>query len=292
MSLKDHALLVSLSVSKPQMTQTDRKATQDAEAANDAHGAGKYRKDLYPRGLVQPIITVESSARAYIDSTTYRWDRGADLLPTARFMTFAERMSKFEVEFNQAVTAFLNNWTNVMLTAQQSQGALFDQSVYPDVTELRDQFRWRVVYRPVTDMGDFRVSLQETELDTLRSQVEAAARESVEAMLRSPLERLRRVVLRLNEATGKPDREVVDKRGATVVKSPIFRDSLVENIIEEINLLHDFADVLPDDMLALGKNIIDTVPRAQTLRDDPDKRRDIHTQSAGLLAAIDAMLED
>lgn len=292
MSLKDHALLVSLSVSKPQMTQTDRKATQDAEEANDAHGAGKYRKDLYPRGLIQPILTVESSARAYIDSTTYRWDRGADLLPTSRFMSFAERMAAFEVEFNQNVTAFLNNWTNVMMTAQQSQGSLFDASVYPDVTNLRNQFRWRIIYRPVTDMGDFRVALQEAELDALRGQVEAATRESVETMLRSPLERLRRVVQKLNEATGKPDREVVDKKGATIVKSPIFRDSLVDNIIEEINLLHDFSEVLPDDVLQIGKTIIDNVPRAQTLRDDPDKRREVHVQSASLLSAINEMLED
>ncbi len=48
MSIKNHALLVSLSVSKPQMTKKDDKATRDAESANNAHGAGQFRKDLYP----------------------------------------------------------------------------------------------------------------------------------------------------------------------------------------------------------------------------------------------------
>ena len=86
MSIKNHALLVSLSVSKPQMTKKDDKATRDAESANNAHGAGQFRKDLYPKSLVQPILTVESSARAYIESVTYMWTRGEYLLPTAKFM--------------------------------------------------------------------------------------------------------------------------------------------------------------------------------------------------------------
>lgn len=292
MSIKDHALLVSLNVHKPQMTQTDRKATEDAEAANDAHGAGRYRKDLYPRALVQPIIAVESAARAYIDGTTYRWDRGWDLLPTMRFMTFAERMGKFELEFDQNVTAFLNNWTNVMQHAKDTQGGLFDPSVYPDLSSLRAQFRFKITYRPVTDIGDFRVSMQETELALLREQVEANTRDTMNSMMKAPLERLRKVVQRLAEVTGEPDRVVTTKTGVVTTKAPIFRDSLVENVIEEINLLHDFAEVLPTDVLSIGKTIIDTVPKPQTLRDDPEKRRETHVQSTALLATIDAMLED
>ena len=81
MSIKDHALLVSLTVSKPQMTAKDGKATRDAEDANNASGAGHYRKDLYPKSLVAPIIAMEAAARAYIASQTYMWSRG-EYLPT------------------------------------------------------------------------------------------------------------------------------------------------------------------------------------------------------------------
>ena len=48
MSIANNALLVSLTVSKPQMTAKDVKGTSAAEAANNAHGAGQFRKDLYP----------------------------------------------------------------------------------------------------------------------------------------------------------------------------------------------------------------------------------------------------
>lgn len=292
MSIKNHALLVSLTVNKPQMTQKDDKATRDAEQANNAHGAGQFRKDLYPKHLVQPILTVESSARAYIERTTYMWSRGEYLLPTTKFMDFTERMGKFQLEFDQCVTAFLNNWSNVLQQAQTAQGALFDPNAYPDLADLRNDFRFRPVYRPVTDAQDFRVAMQEEELDALRAEVERATRESMDAILKEPLQRLREVVAKLNEVTGKTDRVVTNKKtGAIESRPPIFRDSVVENITEEISLLHAFADILPASVLGVAKSVADSVPHPQQLRDNPDKRKEVNVQTAALLASIDAMLE-
>lgn len=292
MSIKDHALLVSLSVSKPQMTAKDSKATHDAETANNASGAGHYRKDLYPKALVAPIVAIEASARAYIASQTYMWNRGEYLLPTTRFMTFADRIARFELEFNQAVTAFLNNWASVMQMAESHQGDLFDASAYPDLADLKADFRFRVNYRPVTDAGDFRVSLQDEELQALRESVEVSTKESVDAILRQPLERLREAVAKLNEATKKQDRVVVNKKtGVSDIKSPIFRDSVVNNIMEEINLLHDFAEVLPTEMLSLAKDVADTTPHPDQLRNNPDKRKEVSVQTDALLASINSMLE-
>ena len=293
MSIKNHALLVSLTVNKPQMTQKDEKATRDAERANNAHGAGQFRKDLYPKHLVQPITYVESAARAYIESVTYMWSRGEYLLPTAKFMEFTERIGKFQLEFDQCVTAFLNNWSNVLQQAQSQQGALFDPNAYPDLSDLKQQFRFRVMYRPVTDAHDFRVSLQDDEMDALRAEVEQATRESMNSVLKEPLQRLREVVAKLNEVTGKADRTVTDKKtGRVDVRAPIFRDSVVENITEEINLLHAFAEILPDVVLNVAKTLADTVPHPQQLRDNPDKRKEVNVQTAALLSTIDSMLED
>jgi hypothetical protein len=149
------------------------------------------------------------------------------------------------------------------------------------------------MYRPVADNNDFRVQMQEDELELLRAQVEADVNESMGAMLRTPLERLRAVVQKLNEVTGKGDREAVNKKtGALETRPPIFRDSVVENIAEEINLLHDFAAVLPTEILTLARTVADTTPHAQTLRDDPALRQQTHVQTASLLAAIDDMLND
>jgi hypothetical protein len=292
MSLRDNALLVSLTVRKPQMTVKDDKATNDAEVANNAHNAGHYRKDLYPKNLIQPINTVESSARAYIDRMTYMWDRGRSLLPTASFVEFAQRISQYELEFSQAVTAFLNNWNNVMYQAKNNHGDLFDSSAYPDIDELRAGFKMRVTYAPVPATNDIRVAMDDNALTMLRAQVEEEINENMTAVLREPLERLRRTVARLNEATGKQDRISVDKRGIEIVKPPIFRDSIVENIHEEINMLLTIADALPTQTVTFAHNLAEKLPTPQALRDDPGKREEAHSNTKHLLAAIDSLLED
>ena len=180
-----------------------------------------------------------------------------------------------------------------MMHAQASQGALFDANAYPDLSDLRSSFRFRIGYRPITDVTDFRVAMQEDELTALRQQVEDATKESMNAIMRAPLERLKEVVARLHEVTGRTDRELINKRtGVTEVRAPIFRDSVCENIAEEINLLHDFADILPDNIIALAKTVIDTTPHPQQLRDDPEKRKEVNIQTTALLASINSMLED
>jgi anaerobic glycerol-3-phosphate dehydrogenase len=67
---------------------------------------------------------------------------------------------------------------------------------------------------------------------------------------------------------------------------------VVDNITEEISLLQAFADILPADVLAVAKSVADSVPHPQQLRDNPDKRREVNIQTAGLLDSINAMLED
>ena len=88
-TLKDNALLVSLTVRKPQLTKKDYKATADAEIANNAHGAGKYVKDLYPKHLIDPITQVESEARAYMYSRTLPWQANMHMLPSLEYIPFA-----------------------------------------------------------------------------------------------------------------------------------------------------------------------------------------------------------
>lgn len=293
MSIKDHALIVSLSVGKPQMTKKDDTATEAAESTMGAHGAGKYQKDLYPKHLIKPIIAVESAARAWMKSNCYRWGENEYLLPSARFIKFAEGMANIEVQYSQAVTLFLQNWVNVLSEAQRTQGAMFNANEYPDVMELRRRFRFEVNYTPVADSNDFRVKLQEDELDMLRKQVEANISNRYEEMLRQPLERLRSTVARLRDTASKEERAVVNKRtGHTEIKPPIFRDTVVENVIEEIKLLEDFAAVIPADTLSLVDTLRESLPTADTLRASQEVRDLTVVNTSSLLGAIDALLED
>jgi dsDNA-binding SOS-regulon protein len=291
MSLKNNALLVSLTVGKPQMSKTDTKATKDAELANNAKNAGNYRKDLYPKHLTKPIKDIESSARFYIESIGYQSGRGEYLVPTARYMEFAEQMAKYELAFSQAVTAFLNNWANVLQQAQDQQGDLFEADAYPDVSDLRQRFKFKVKYRPVTDASDFVLDLSDELEEQLKQQVIADMQEQTNEFHSKVLSRLRDVVAHLNVTAGKPDRVTINPRtGRSEPKAPIFKNTVCENILDEIDLLTDFADTLPSDVVDIANEVMRAIPDPDVMRNNPDVRDDAKVNTDALLSKIDAML--
>lgn len=292
MSIKDNALIVSLTVRKPQLSQKDEKATHDAEAANNAAGAGKYTKDLYPKALIAPIVAVESAARAYIERNTYPWGRGrgSDLLPMTKFMDFATRLGEFELQFSQAVTVFLNNWSNVMLEAQKRQGDMFDANAYPDVSDLKAQFTFEVGYTPVTDLTDFRVAASEAEKAVIAGAVERDLIRAQDQLVSEPLKRLRDAVEKLATVTGASRTKVNAKTGETEQVAPIFRDTLIENLLHEVSMITEFADLLPGNVKAVAVAAKDIAPHPDALRVDPDLRTKTHSASKALLAAIEEMM--
>jgi len=292
MSIKNNALIVALTVRKPQLSAKDDKATHDAEVANNAAGAGKYTKDLYPKALIAPIVAVESAARAYIERNTYPWGRGrgSDLLPMAKFMEFTTRVGELQLQFSQAVTVFLNNWTNVMIEAQRRQGALFDAGAYPDVSDLKAQFTFEISYTPVTDMSDFRVAASEEESEILKASVERDVLRAQENLVKEPLQRLRDAVEKLATVTGASRTKVNKKTGESEVVAPIFRDTLIDNLLHEVAMVAEFADMLPDNVKAVAAQAKEIAPHPDALRVDPALREKTNVASKALLAAIEELM--
>jgi len=293
MSLKENALLVSLSVKKPQMTKVDAKGTDAAERANNARHAGEYRKQLYPKHLVSPIRAIESAARTYMGSESYPWTRSKFILPNPRFMDFMDCMGKYELQFDQSVTAFLQNWVNVLDEARRSQGDMFNDDDYPDVAELRKQFSFEVIVEPVTDSTDFRVQMQGDAAEALMARAEKQANDRMNDLMSEPLKRLRTVITRLNDTVSKDDRVTTDKRtGLVEVKSPIFRDSVCDDIAHEISLLYDFMEVMPASVSKLALSVAGATPSPDELRNSKAAREKTEADTSALLAAIDSLLDD
>jgi hypothetical protein len=290
LALTQFALRVALTVTKPQLSAKDDKATNDAEAANKAHGAGQYRKDLYPKHLIAPISQVESSARAFIARNTI-----TSILPTAKFMEFADELAKFEVAFRQSVTVFLNNYADILTAAKSSQGDMFDPSLYPDMSELRSRFSWVVNYYPVADTSAFAKLLAPME-QAAAAQLTAAISSQVQAeqenLVTDAVARLKDVVAHLAVVTSRPDRTTISKvHGGIEVKPPIFRQSVVDNITEITGLLSAYADALPPDVTALMEKANTLAANsAATLRDDTDAREETRKASTALLLELDSLM--
>ena len=211
-SIRNRALLVSISFRKPQMTKLDRKATKDAEDANGAHGAIKANKLLYPKRLVDPIVALEAEVYAYLRSKTIKFgDSGMYLLDTKRFIEISQQLEKYKLERSQVVTVFAQNWANVLEEAQDQQGALFDPSVYPDVTEVAGQFRTSISYLPVGDMApSLFTDIEEETKQAIAESVQESTNALVVDAVKQPIERLMDAVLNVYDKTSREDSRIYD----------------------------------------------------------------------------------
>lgn len=287
MAIHDFGLRVSLTVTKPQLTAKDDKATDDAERANNASGAGQYRKDLFPKDMIAPINAIESAARSFIKNNTID-----SVVPSASFMRFADSLAPFETQFNQAVTVFMQNYSNILTSAQQHQGGLFDASLYPDVSALRQRFTWLVHYDPVADHSTFARVMAPME-DAAKQHLTNAITQQIErqqaSMVDEALNKLKSVVSHMAVATARTDRAVTNKKtGGIEVRPPIFRNSLVENIAEITGLLDAYAAALPVEVIEFAnKAKALTTANAETLKNDVDKRKAQQALAAALAAEID-----
>jgi hypothetical protein len=269
-SLKQQALLVSLSINKPQMTKRDRKATTDAELANNAHGAGAYVKRLFPKHLIDPIVQVENEARGYMYNYTLPWNKGQHLLPSSRYMDFAIQMKKYETMFFQAVTVFLNNYANVMAEASRVQGGLFDANEYPDLSTLREKFSMRVAYFPLADAGDFRLKVEAEVMAEIKQQAEENLQAALREAMQEPYKRLYEAVSRVYTQCAKADSRIYD--------------SLMDN-------LDHLLDVLPELNFANDKELNQLLEQCresisvhpESLRTDPDIKSGVAERAKAIM---------
>lgn len=276
-SIKDQAMLVSLNVTKPQMTKRDRKATADAEAANNAHGAGAYVKRLYPKHLIDPIVQVENEARSYMYTYTLPWTKGIQLLPSTKFMEFADRMRKYELAFNQAVTVFLSNYANVMGEAKLAQGNLFDASEYPDMSELKRGFGFRAKYFPIADSNDFRLKVEKDVLAEIKREAEESMKVALAESMREPYKRLFEAVERIHVQCAKKDSRIYD--------------SLMDNLDELLDVLPELnftGDKQLDELLERCRETISVHP--ETLRTDPDTKAKVAERALNIMEQMRAFV--
>ena len=201
-------MVASVNFTKPRMTTKDAKATYDAEVANNAHGAGKFVKDLYPRHLIEPIVSFENDTRAFLYSVTRRVD-DQQLLPTSRYTQVAVEMGNRQLQHRQLVTAFANNYANVLHLAAQSQGDLFDAGVYPDVSAVTGQFsmqfRVRALAQPqqiLKATGLDAGTLQQIERET-EAQITASLGESLRDSYRDLYSAVERVAVQCGKEKGR-----------------------------------------------------------------------------------------
>jgi hypothetical protein len=206
-------------------------------------------------------------------------------------MTFMPKAGEIELGFTQAVTAFLNNWANVMQDAQAQLGDLFEGNLYPSMEQLKGEFNLEFLYDQVNE-NNWLVKTEAEALTELEAKTQSRTAKRFEMLARVPVENLHETITYLITVLDKPMREKRDEHGGIVdTKLPIFRDSTIDNIVDECKKIQAFgADIVGEDAVNLAGRVLHNVPSADVIRKQTswDVLKD---QTKVLLAEVQSVLD-
>ena len=229
-SIASSAMLVELSISGWTARKLDKKVSAEIDVAKGTQTqAGNYNKNLLAgTGFLDTITKYAANARAWHISQTLPWsDSGVRLLPVSNFIAYKEQLNKLEENYTALVHKFVDAYPNLVTAAAFQLGNLFDRNEYPDADKIFHKFKFSYNFFPVPQAGDFRVDIGEEAKQELANSCQHAYEERLNNAMGEAWQRLHKCLSNVSE------RLTINDDG----KEKIFRDSLVENAHELIDLL-------------------------------------------------------
>lgn len=229
-TISSSSMLVELSVSHWTGRKLDRRASKEVTTQNHAtSGVANVNKkllgDCAELSAVQKFV---GNSRNVHYGMTMPWsDTGLRLLPTAQYFKYNEAMTAVQDEFNRLVDNFLDAYDWEITQAQAKLGDLFHRDDYPTIEALRQKFKFRLTYIPLPDAGDFRIDIANEAADEIKEHYVSYYSTQLSNAMNDVWYRTHDVLKRMSERLDYGDNE----------KKKVFRDSLVENVSEMVELL-------------------------------------------------------
>lgn len=268
-NLSEKALLVNLTISQWGARKYDKSVSREIEKEHNAHNAGRYNKILIAENELSEIQKIASAARSFLYSNTLPWgDNGDRLLPSTNYFEFVNQFRAFKSGFEVAASNFISQYPVLKEDARQRLNGMFRETDYPPAAIIRSKFNIEVTFLPIPDSTDFRLQISEEEVSHLRTQIETEINSRITLATKN-------IWTRIKEAVG----HMVEKLS---VKDAVFRDTLVTNIQELV-------DILPRLNFTNDKEITAVIDNMKTLLIHPDtlrKNATIRNQKAEEAKAI------
>lgn len=278
--LGERAVLMRLSIGLPGEARQDHHLTDEVKAEHGLGiGAGRWVKALYPPEALAPIKKLDNEARAYHATVTLPFDNGIGILPAGLINEHGDKMREYQARREYLVEShFLAKYPEWVAWAKREHNGTFDASQYPGPDAMRDKFYFRTEPLPVPDSEHFSgsvASLLGTDLESVNLRVKDAALEAQKELMRRIIEPVQAMAKKLAEQP---------KEGKDC---PVFRDTLVENVKEIVELapkLNLSGDPQINAMVAeVGKL---TAYDPQSLRDSKQIREDVASKAAAMVAKL------
>lgn len=287
--LATRAMLVSVRISSWTARKLDKDATAKVNKDHDAEDdAGRYNKALIADDALDAITKIARKARDAHYERTLPWkDDGQRILPAAAWQHYTPPMNRLRQEFEAAVETFIAAYPVLKVDAQKRLGKLYKESEFPEIHQIRRKFAFDVDVMPMPDAADFRVELAAGQLDEIKAEVERSMHDALNTAMQDAWARIGRTV-------GHMVKKLTDyKPGEPGVRAKdTFRDSLVENI-------RDLVEILPSFNLTNDPVLTRTIERmraelctlsAQELRDNSAARMSTAAAAQSILDDVTAYL--
>lgn len=265
-SIASSAVLIDLSISCWTGRKLDKRASLDVTAQNNAAKgvANVHKKLLGDCAELDAVQKFAANARNAHYAMTMPWsDLGMRLCPTKKYIDtngYERTMTGLQTEFFRLTSLFLDAYDWEIQNAQLKLGALFNAEEYPSRDSLESKFKFRFVAIPLPDAGDWRLDIGNEAVEVMRSGYEKFYSEQLTKAMADVWERAHAALSKMSER--------LDYADDTTKK--VFRDSLVENVQDIVDLL-DTMNVTGDPAMADAHRRLDLAMQGITpdaLRED------------------------
>jgi hypothetical protein len=270
-------MLVSLRISAWSARKYDRKISAEvAESHGASLDAGRYNKNLMPADAAsyKALQSHIANLRVMHYAQTLAWsDDGWRILPVKNYTPYTDMVRRGFHEADSLLNTFASDYPSLRLEAKRQYNGMCNDTDYP--VSIRDRYGWSVEYAPVPCGTDFRVTLAQSEIDTIAARTEQRVKQAFSDAQNDAVKRLAECVSRIHERLAQPD--------------AIFRDSLIGNARELCDVLTrlNLADDPQLESLRRQTEIL-AASDPQTLRDNADVRVNTANEAQAILDAMTA----
>jgi len=275
--LSQKALLTNLTISHWTARKYDKKVSQKIEQEHNAHNAGRFNRILIAEEELQATKRIAGTAREFLYTNTLPWgDNGDRLLPASNYFEFISVMRRHKSEFEVCSEKFILQYPLLKDEARQRLNGLFQEEDYPPVDIIRRKFGMNLTFMPISDIADFRLQVDADEVASLRSDIETEIHARINQANLSILTRIRDAVAHMVERLSD--------------QNAVFRDSLVENIKELLEVLPRLNFTGDKEISAILYSMTDLIVDPDTLRNNDNIRHQKAEKALAILARVNDFL--
>tara|TARA_R110000764_G_scaffold40465_1_gene90382 strand:+ start:250 stop:1158 length:909 start_codon:yes stop_codon:yes gene_type:complete len=230
-SLASSAMVVSLTRSVPDLMKNDPEAARALAILKKANPVSVgVKKSLISSVAHNDLRKFSRSIYQYHIRATVPWgELGERLLPNVSLIDYQNQMKAYHVEFDAMKQQFLDDYPRAAAAAQLELGELYDESLFPSVSELAPSIKFSVDYLPISDpsSSNFYVQLGDQAAEEMRKQYGDVLDSRMDGVSQYIFEKLR---VPLTNLVKRIDYDEVGKATG-------FHDTIVDNVAEIVELM-------------------------------------------------------